>query len=147
MDGVDRSNHALMNVLMTKIGHKIFRPIKNQAIYFFLPSDSWSTFIHSTSSVLRTDYSKDSINFIFGLLLVNLCRQFYAIFEKKDPRPIWTKYKHVLDNAKKCLSVGYSGILSVVIIVCCCRLCPRSSLHQLMQKSGIFTKSQVYYSS
>ena len=53
-----------------------------------------------------------------------------------------------------CLSVILKFCLSSSIIVCChlassvvvC-LCPRSSLHQLMQKSGIFTKSQVYYRS
>ena len=30
---------------------------------------------------------------------------------------IW--YKHDLDKPKKCLSVGYSGVLSVVVVIIC----------------------------
>ena len=43
----------------------------------------------------------------------------FCNFRKKDPRTKWTIYKHVLDNYKKCLSVGNSGILSVVVVVVC----------------------------
>ena len=50
-------------------------------------------------------------------------------------------YKHISDKSKECLSVGNSGIPSV----CRRRLCPRFSLHQLIYRSEIFTKSYVYY--
>ena len=59
----------------------------------------------------------------------------FCNFRKNGPRPRWTIYKHVSENTKKCLSVGNSGILSVIVI---CRL---SSV-----LCG-FTKSTVYYSS
>ena len=59
---------------------------------------------------------KDSLWFIF---IINLCRLFFCNFRKKGPRPKWTIYKHVSDNSKKCLSVGNSGILFVVV----CHLC------------------------
>ena len=34
----------------------------------------------------------------------------------KKTRPKWAIYKYVLDNSKKCLSVGNFGILSVVCL-------------------------------
>ena len=36
-------------------------------------------------------------------------------FPKERFRPKWTIYKHVSGNSKKCLSVGNSGILTVVV--------------------------------
>ena len=42
----------------------------------------------------------------------------FCDFRKKGPRQKWTIYKHVSDKSKKCLFVGNSGIVSVVI----CRL-------------------------
>ena len=48
-----------------------------------------------------------------------------------------TIYKHVSNKSKNCLSFGNS-------VVC---LCPSSCLHRVMQRSGMLTKSQVYYSS
>ena len=35
---------------------------------------------------------------------------------RKCPRPKWTIYKHVSDKSKKYMSVGNSGILSVVVV-------------------------------
>ena len=49
--------------------------------------------------------------------IVNLCRKFLCDFLKKGPNPKWTIYKHVSDKSKKCLSVGNSGILSVVVVM------------------------------
>ena len=67
-----------------------------------------------------------------ALLLENVCRHFFFCdFRKKRSQ---TKYKHVSEKSKKCLSVGNS--------VCHRyrhRLCPR--LHQLIQRPEIFTKS------
>ena len=41
----------------------------------------------------------------------------FVTSRKKGPKPKWTIYKHESDKNKKNLSVGYLGILSVV--VCC----------------------------
>ena len=35
----------------------------------------------------------------------------FTTSRKKGPRPKWTLYKHEPDKNKKCLNVGYSGIL------------------------------------
>ena len=40
---------------------------------------------------------------------------FLQLADKKAPRPKSTIYKYVLDNSKKCMSVGNFVILSVVV--------------------------------
>ena len=52
------------------------------------------------------------------IFIINLCRQFFCDFRMKGHRSKWTIYKHVSDNSRKCLSVGNSGILSIVVVVC-----------------------------
>ena len=90
--------------------------------------------------------------------IANLCRQYFVDFRRKGPKTKWTIYKLVSDKLKKFLSVGNTGILSVIfclplsssvfvycrlslyVIVChrlsssviICRLCLRSWLHQHM---------------
>ena len=61
--------------------------------------------------------------------IVKLDRHCFAISKEKGPRPRWTTNKHVLDKLRKFLSVGNSGFLSVVVVVC---LYPRSILHQFL---------------
>ena len=51
--------------------------------------------------------------YIFFYFSVNLCFHYFCDFQKKDPRPKWTIYKHESGKNKKCLSVGNFGILSV----------------------------------
>ena len=60
---------------------------------------------------------------------VALCSHYFYNFRKKGPRYKWTIYKYILDNSKKCLSVGKVGILSVVVVRSLYRV---YSLHQLM---------------
>ena len=52
---------------------------------------------------------------VLGYFSVAQCSHYYYNFRKKGPRP---KYKYVLDNSKKCLTVGNFGILSVCRSVC-----------------------------
>ena len=45
--------------------------------------------------------------FLFWVTVkVTLCSYCFCNFQKKGPRSKWTIYKHVLDNSKKCLTVG-----------------------------------------
>ena len=78
----------------------------------------------------------------FGLLFKPYVPTIFATSGKKGSRPKWTKCKHGSDNAKKCLSVGNFGILSVVCLSVCLS---RVYSLQLMQRPEIFTKSKVYY--
>ena len=60
------------------------------------------------NAVLQFPFSCFSSNPMFLLFLQ---------LSEKGPRPKWTIHKHVSDNFKKWLSVGNSGILSVVVVV------------------------------
>ena len=50
--------------------------------------------------------------------------EYSSILCKRSYRPKWNIYNHFLDNSKKCLSVGNSGILSVVVVVVVCVIAP-----------------------
>ena len=60
----------------------------------------------------------------FGLLFYYFCE-----FQKKGPRSKWTVYKHKSDKNKKCLSVGNSGILSVVRCLLLSVVCSVSTVY------------------
>ena len=72
--------------------------------------------------------------------IINLCRQFFCNFPKKGPKSKWAIYKHVSDKLKKCLSVGNSGILSIVVVVVV--VCVRTPAYTSLcndQKLGILS--------
>ena len=75
--------------------------------------------------LMPLDGSFNNSMLFWFIFIIKLCRQFFCDCRKKGPRLKWTIFKHDSDNSKKCLTVGNS--------VCRRRrLCPRSSLHQLM---------------
>ena len=82
--------------------------------------------------------SKDSNGF-FGDFILEKLFQTWLILDINTEKVLevdWTKY--ISDKHKKYLSVGNSGILSVI-----CGLLPASCLQQLMKRPKICTKNMV----
>ena len=90
--------------------------------------------------VEKSDYIK--CFFIGKIHWIRLIFSFYN-FRKKSPRSKWTIYKHKSVKKQKCLVGGNFRILSVIV----CHLEHVQSLHQLIQRPELFTKSIVYHLS
>ena len=64
----------------------------------------------------------------YNFYIFKVTFQVTTIFATSWKKVLWTIYNHVSDNSKKCLSIGYFGILYFVV-VCLYRV---YTLHQLM---------------
>ena len=118
---------------MNKKKIKTFQPQTSPIVFLKVSFDR----IHQDLNLCLRGYSlkgvitrrtKNRFFFIFTtncMILVyfynNPMQTLFCDFRKKGPRSEWTIYKHVSDNSKKSLSVGNSGILSVIVV---CVLAP-----------------------
>ena len=62
---------------------------------------TWGSIYNNPSNIYKVYFSSIPILPLF------------ATFREKGPRPKWNIYKNVLDNSKKCLSVGNVRILPI----------------------------------
>ena len=66
------------------------------------------------SLIVSNQYTHfDKSNFWYLVYFYSKPMHNIFLFSKKRPRLKWTTYKYFSDKSKKCLPIGYSGVLSV----------------------------------